>query len=213
MAPEVTEETFIQRGVKLAAGRFTADDFRVRVAPSADLMISCGCVPVDLAARKIAILHDSESGITQLPKGRKNIGEDLHAAALRETHEETGIAFAALPLKVATRATPTPDMMSQVTLDAEGRSEDVTTAIASCEPSAITHHRCSGTLAFKLCVWFAAQGDSTATPATDTREPWEQGLGVEWVDAQAASARMTFKADGEVVEKVLSDMRASGYDI
>jgi hypothetical protein len=78
--------------------------------PSQRLVISCGCMPIDPQARKIAILRspyypspssspaadqsnpgagdeqqpgegDKVKYLVQLPKGRKNIGEDLLDAA------------------------------------------------------------------------------------------------------------------------------------
>ncbi|KND89847.1 hypothetical protein TOPH_05444 [Tolypocladium ophioglossoides CBS 100239] len=197
-----------------ATPQFPPSDFTQRFAPSHDLIVSCGCVPVDPPRRKVALLHDPSTNTTQLPKGRKNIGEDLLAAALRETHEETGLVVEALPLRVATRATP-----SQALLDAHAHIEarpnvgDVTDWLPSCEPLAVCAYRCDGTLASKLVFWYAARGDSTATPRTDTREPWEQHLQLEWVDARHAAARMTHAADAQVVEKALADMRRSGYDI
>ncbi|KAJ6443922.1 NUDIX hydrolase domain-containingprotein [Purpureocillium lavendulum] len=92
---------------------FPASEFTAVFHASQNLMISCGCVPVDPRRRRVAILYDPHTGITQLPKGRKNIGEDVAAAALRETREETGLVDfrALLPLRVATRATPTAAML------------------------------------------------------------------------------------------------------
>lgn len=188
----------------------TVDQFTSRFVSSDNLMISCGCVPIDLKLRKIAILHDINTGVTQLPKGRKNIGEDLHKAALRETCEETGIQFDELPLRISTRATPTKEM------EAEGvpsHMAGITRGITNCEPSSVCVYRCESTLAFKIVFWFAAQGDSTSIPNSDTKEAWETNLKLEWVDAQVASSKMTFEADGNVIKKVLMDMRNSGYAI
>lgn len=183
-----------------------------RFIPAEYLMISCGCVPVDLTAKKIAIIYDSVSGYTQLPKGRKNIHEDLHTAAVRETCEETGLEFTALPLKIATRATPTAAMMREDDTLSVG-SNGLTEGFVNCEASSVCVYRCRDTHAFKMIFWFAAQGDSTAKPDASTRETWEEGFEIEWVDARDAASRMSAMADGQVIEKVLADMRHTGYDI
>ncbi|KAH7157502.1 hypothetical protein B0J13DRAFT_171425 [Dactylonectria estremocensis] len=183
---------------------------KMQYFPSQHMMISCGCVPVDPVARKIAILRDTVYHLVQLPKGRKNIGEDLLATALRETHEETGVRFSALPLKVATRATPTPEMAESFV---PGENPDVTEGLLNCEVSSVCSYPCIYTGAFKVVFWFAAQGNSTDIPEEGTKESWEEHTVMEWVDAHEAAGMMSFKADRDVIEKVLSDMRHSGYDI
>lgn len=207
------EHEIASSGAAFSNNAYPQTQFLMRCAPSQALIISAGCIIVDPRARKIAIVHDPDTNITQLPKGRKNITEDIHAAALREAHEETGIPVQPLPLKVATRATPTEDMLPLVRKTADGHPEEVTTTMANCEPVAVCYHRCSGTLAFKLIFWYAAQGDSSVKPVDGTKEVWEEQYQVEWVDARSAAARMSMVADGEVINKVIDDMVVSGYDI
>ncbi|KAL1853134.1 hypothetical protein VTK73DRAFT_9079 [Phialemonium thermophilum] len=74
--------------------------------PSDACVVSCGTVTIDPAASKVLLIWNRQLQIHQLPKGRKNIGEDMLSAALRETYEETGVPAAPLRLKIATRATP-----------------------------------------------------------------------------------------------------------
>jgi 8-oxo-dGTP pyrophosphatase MutT (NUDIX family) len=183
----------------------------------------------------VAFIHDAATGVNQLPKGRKNIGEDMHAAALRETREETGLRVRPLPLRIMTRATPTEAMLGgfaddeQVQEPAAGGDEEgdwadvdqdvptgaagVTDWVQSCEPVGITTHRCETTLAFKVIFWYAAQADSTEAPDLDLREEWETQYELRWVDARQAAGLMTFAADAEAIDKALADVRRSGYDV
>ncbi|EFY85260.1 NUDIX domain-containing protein [Metarhizium acridum CQMa 102] len=222
-----------------APSSFPSSDFIPRFTPSQGALVCGGCVIIDPTLRKVAFIHDPSTGINQLPKGRKNIGEDIHAAALREAREETGLHVAPLPLKGLTRATPTAQMLGQlvheegVAADAAGEDEEggdvwedvdeegTNTERASgltgwahhCEPIGITTYRCETTLAFKIIFWYAAQADSLEDPRRDTKERWEQQYELKWVDAKRASTHTTFKADGQAMEKALADMRRSGYEI
>ncbi len=190
----------------------TPDQFVQRFIASPNLMISCGCVPVDLNAKKVAIIRDTATKIIQLPKGRKNIGEDLHDAAIRETSEETGVPFVPLPLLISTRATPTRELIQSYP-NVSSSMNGLTDGVPNCEPSAVCTFRCRSTFTFKLVFWYAAQGDSSMAPDSSKKEAWEESLELEWVDAREAASRMTDTADGQVIEKVLEDIRYSGYDI
>lgn len=69
---------------------------------------SCGTISVDPVHRKVLILHHRAKNKFILPKGRKNRGERLEDAAVRETLEETGYSCNLLPHSGATKA-PLPD--------------------------------------------------------------------------------------------------------
>ncbi|EHL01213.1 hypothetical protein M7I_2910 [Glarea lozoyensis 74030] len=56
---------------------------------SDQFVISCGTVTLDLAARKVLILLWRKNGEYLLPKGRKDIGEDIQMTALHSTETKT----------------------------------------------------------------------------------------------------------------------------
>ena len=72
---------------------------------SNNFMLSSGTVPVDYAKSLVLLLYYRPKGEHLLPKGRKNVGESLPAAAFRETFEESGYQCCLLEHNLPTRAT------------------------------------------------------------------------------------------------------------
>lgn len=72
---------------------------------------------------------------------------------------------------------------------------------------------CGHTGAFKLVFWFAGMVDEGQGREFGTGEVWERHWGLEWVDAREAAGRLSYRSDAEAVEKLLEDMRRSGYDV
>ncbi|KAK2750166.1 hypothetical protein FQN57_004662 [Myotisia sp. PD_48] len=66
----------------------------------------CGKIPLDPSRSRILLIRWNKTQEIFLPKGRKNIGETLEGAALRETYEETGFRVTLFPLPIPTLATP-----------------------------------------------------------------------------------------------------------
>lgn len=178
--------------------------------PSQDLMISCGTIPIDPSTLRIAILHDPKTNLSFPPKGRKNIHESHLDAALRETHEETGLSVEALPLLVPTRATPAEPRSGQ---EVEGKNPDITDDVLNTEPICVSAFTCEQTGAFKLVFWFAGKVSENGERQTGTMEEWESHRVLEWVDAREASGRMSFAGDAQAVEKLLEDMKRTGYTV
>lgn len=80
------------------------------------LMISCGTVTFDKADKKdrqVLLIWNNNTKAWQLPKGRKNVHEDLATAAIRETTEETGVVVQPLYLRFGTRFTMPTDTRGQ----------------------------------------------------------------------------------------------------
>ncbi|KAE9568185.1 hypothetical protein CGCF415_v004462 [Colletotrichum fructicola] len=184
-APTVTE---------MARGR--------RFYPSHRFITSCGTVTVDLNARRVLLVYNKRHRIHQLPKGRKNIGEDLLAAALRETREETGVVVTPIPLQIRTRATPA---------DAPPGAPDITEETDSTEPVAVCHYPDPNSGAMKMVFYFVVEGRSGLAPNGWTGEDRSK-FDIIWVDFAEAADKLAFKEDGMVVTKALEDLRVSGYD-
>jgi hypothetical protein len=55
---------------------------------STDMLLGAGMVIIQPTTGKIVVLRDSKNGFWFLPKGRKDIGESLEQAAVREAYEE-----------------------------------------------------------------------------------------------------------------------------
>ncbi|KAJ0163023.1 hypothetical protein CTA2_3631 [Colletotrichum tanaceti] len=171
--------------------------------PSHKFIISCGTVTVDMRARRILLIYNKRHRIYQLPKGRKNIGEDLLAAALRETREETGVEARSVALRLRTRATRA---------GGPPESPEVSEEVADTEPVAVCHYPDPASGAMKMVFYFVAEGSCDLAQEGWTGEDRIK-FDVVWVEIAAAADMLAFKEDGMVVDKALEDLRASGYDI
>ncbi|OCH92522.1 hypothetical protein OBBRIDRAFT_791116 [Obba rivulosa] len=75
---------------------------------SSDFMLGSGMVIIQPSTGKVVVLYESVDNYWFLPKGRKDIGETLEQAALREAYEESGYRVEFLPLFMPTNAPPPP---------------------------------------------------------------------------------------------------------
>ncbi|CDO68758.1 hypothetical protein BN946_scf184989.g24 [Trametes cinnabarina] len=78
---------------------------------SGDFMLGAGMVIIQPSTEKIVLLSETHSEPQRqpytswfLPKGRKDVGESLEQAALREAYEESGYRVSFLPLLMDTNA-------------------------------------------------------------------------------------------------------------
>ncbi|KAK1590840.1 NUDIX domain-containing protein [Colletotrichum navitas] len=171
--------------------------------PSHKFIISCGTVTVDKRGRRVLLVYNKRHRIYQLPKGRKNIGEDLLTAALRETLEETGVAARPVTLRLRTRATP---------VSRPPGAPEVSEEFVDTEPVAVCHYPDPASGAMKMVFYFVAERSFDVMSDGGAREDRAK-FDVVWVDAAEAADKLAFKEDGMVVEKALDDLRTSGYDV
>ncbi|PBK85695.1 hypothetical protein ARMGADRAFT_1087256 [Armillaria gallica] len=76
---------------------------------SSDFMVGSGMVIIQPSSHRIVVCYDSLRKTYFLPKGRKDIGESLEEAAVREAYEESGYKAQHLPLYKVTRAPASPE--------------------------------------------------------------------------------------------------------
>jgi len=150
---------------------------------ASEFVISCGTVTFDLRESEVLLIRCCTKNECMLPKGRKNVGETLEAAALRETWEETGYSATLLPLPTCTQATPhsTSDGMS----------------LTNTEPIYMSQRNSNGV--YKVIFWYAATGDSTAHEQRRPQQPNED-FETKWTPCREAEAALSFDDDCQIFQ-------------
>ena len=121
-----------------------------------------------------------------LPKGRKNVGESLEAAAVRETLEESGYKCTLINHHLPTKALNMDDSLHA-------------------EPIAVQQRMSEGIR--KIIFWYAAQVDSSSQPMSGMQEEGED-FEVRWADAKDAACQLSFADDRRIVEKALEALQS-----
>ena len=159
-----------------------------------DFVISAGCVLFrhnpSSSALEICILHQLSRDEWLLPKGRKDRGESIEQAALRETYEETGYRCELWPQRMPTRA-PAPGV------DNVFRREIVEDLV---EPIGVTIRHLSRRV--KLIFWFIAKVEDGVDKVDGTQMATENFDSI-FLGAKEAADRLTFESDREIVRRAL----------
>ncbi|KAJ7034948.1 NUDIX hydrolase domain-like protein [Mycena alexandri] len=174
-----------------------------------DFVVSAGCVlfrrrEAPEQGLEICILRSRTKDKPDdwiLPKGRKDCGEDVAAAAVRETFEETGYKCALVPLRMATRA-PFPGLNA---------GPDVVNVVDGIrEPFSVVVRELAMGKGVKIVWWFVARA-TTRDRMVGTQEAWE-AYDTEWVVADEAAERLTFQSDRDIVNKALELVKKDGNE-
>ncbi len=148
---------------------------------SDDFVLSSGTVPIDIPKGLVLLLYNRPKGEYMLPKGRKNVGETLEAAAIRETTEESGFECHLFQHQLLTNAQETRDTRHT-------------------EPIAVQQRINEGIR--KIILWYISEVDSCSRQMADTQEEGEE-FDVIWVRMEDAPSRCSFVDDQKTVKKAL----------
>ncbi len=165
---------------------------------SSAFAISCGTVSVDIKKSLVLLILYRKTGEYLLPKGRKDINEDLKQTATRETFEETGFPVEVLPLAIPTLAT-TPTQVGTIEASSSAGRALVT------EPIAVTQRVTNGNL--KIIFWYAAQVDSTLQQKKGTQQEGE-GFDTVWIPTERVMETLSFDDDRQIAAMVVSAIQA-----
>nr|GAT60841.1 predicted protein [Mycena chlorophos] len=149
---------------------------------SSDFVVSAGCVLFrkNGDVLEMCIIHDRKRDAWILPKGRKDCGESIPQAAIRETFEETGYTCELLPCRMTTRA-PIPGINGH---DEAHTADNIT------EPfSVLVEER--GVRGLKLVWWFLGKATS-AEKMLGTQTDWED-YDSHFVEVEEACARLELR--------------------
>ncbi|KAG6855974.1 hypothetical protein H0H87_008872 [Tephrocybe sp. NHM501043] len=75
---------------------------------SQNFMLGAGMVVLQPSTHKVLLVYDTKDKHWFLPRGRKDVGETIEEAAVREAYEETGYRVRPLPLYMPTHAPAPP---------------------------------------------------------------------------------------------------------
>jgi 8-oxo-dGTP pyrophosphatase MutT (NUDIX family) len=159
---------------------------------------SAGAVLFKLSTQQICLVHHKSSNKWLLPKGRRNIGENRHDAAVREVEEETGFKGRLLPVTLHSFQPPADDDGSYIA--SAKKYEGV------CEPFMLTH-RMLGSGNFKIVWWYVAALAEDAAQGTG-----EGQFDAKFIAFEEAVRLLTYQADREVAEKAIELLRETMND-
>ncbi|KAJ6492918.1 NUDIX hydrolase domain-like protein [Mycena vitilis] len=81
-----------------------------------NFLLGAGMVVFQPATNKVVVVFETQKKFWFLPKGRKDVGESLEQAALREAYEESGYRVEFLPLCTESRAPRPPGTTATASL-------------------------------------------------------------------------------------------------
>jgi len=141
---------------------------------------------------QLCILHQPRKKKYILPKGRKDYGETVEGACLRETYEETGYPCEFVPLRMATRATQPGDLCGRdVSVVRDGMVEPVGVTVMD-----------RGKKGGKLIMWYVTRLKDGALKVDGTQMASEN-YDSQFVEARRAISLLTLPQHRDLAQQAL----------
>ena len=162
---------------------------------------SSGAILFRLSTRETSLLHLLSRNEYLPAKGRRNLGESLQQAALREVGEETGRACYPLPVTMGTRAPP---LAPAIESGDEARVNGNST-----EPFSLQIRRLDAEANVKMIWWFFAAVEEGKTPKED--RPGEERFEVGFYRYEDAVSKLTYQGDKGFFEQTIAMVKATSH--
>lgn len=178
----------------------TGTPYTVKQYLAGDFVVSAGSVlfrdhlkntPSNL---QICLIYNTTTKSYQLPKGRKDRGESIEQAAVRETFEETGYECELWPQRMLTRALVPGQNIHDVVQEGDGLVEPIAVTVRD-----YGEGTGKGT---KIIWWYITKVIDDGMRVEGTLLDYETFESV-WVDAGSAAERLTLEKEREVVQQAL----------
>lgn len=166
---------------------------------SPNFVITAGCVLFRRTPQglQVCLLFHQMKKQWLLAKGRKDRGESIENAALRETFEETGYPCQFMSgLNMWTRAPPPGSQEKDMAALMTDATEPFAVTMRTVEPTNV-----------KFTWWYIAE--STGAPKQEGTQTESECFLSEFMGVEAALQKLTFATDREVVVKAISIIEAS----
>ena len=153
---------------------------------------SCGAVLFDLTGSEasVCLVHYLPKNEWMLAKGRRNCGEDRHAAAMREIREETGHCCELLPITMPTRAPAAEE---------EANVADVARCYSNiAEPFMVTTREMNGGAHIKIIWWYIAKLNGLESP-----RKVETQFAPQFFPIYDAVQKLTFEGDRKILNRAI----------
>lgn len=172
----------------MAASTFPSEQYM-----SEDFVESAGAILFKLSTKQVLVSHQHEWDQYLLAKGRRNIGESRHAAALRELREETGYNCRPLPVNLVTRCTPVVE---------HERSDDRARYYTQVnEPFALQTRKFKDG-GIKLIWWYTAALKEDQPRAEIVDKELEKAT-CDWYSYDYAVEKLTFLTDRDILRRAI----------